>query len=221
MYQVRHRHQGESGSSWTSSIALRIAWLVPIVVFVASPLSALSNADAFLTSSSLTPAQAHRASPRVLALMKVQTELDRAADRIKALSNTPSSGYGGLVVAPSDHSLTMYWHGPIPDDVQRELGQIRGHGIRVTTHPAAFSQQALESAAMQVLREAVGDAAAPPVQAAWRITSAGPRPDGSGIDVGVAGPAGQRPALPLAVNATQISVPMNITVRQPVPHNRL
>jgi len=133
------------------------------------------------------------ATPAVLALMKAQEKVDRAADRIQAAVPGGSlvSGLGGIIVDPSHSAVRVYWHGPVPPVVAHQIATERRAGTVVTTATALYTQARLVRDAQKLT------GASDPART--HIAVAGPNPDGSGLSVQVTGwsaqSAGTRRAL--------------------------
>jgi hypothetical protein len=87
-----------------------------------------------------TPGRAHPAHParqvsppdgmswRVYHLMMAQQPLDAAATKIQTLAAGPGPAHAGFFetkVDASTHILTVYWHGPVPANVQRLVSGLR------------------------------------------------------------------------------------------------
>jgi len=105
-------------------------------------------------------------------LFAVQDTLNAAARRIVAARG---AGYAGIVAAPGNRDLRVYWKGSVPASVRRLAGQL---GVPVRFLPARFTER-------EMLAEAERLAADPEVR------SVGPRVDGSGLTINVTG-AGQQ-----------------------------
>ncbi|WP_336216236.1 S1 family peptidase [Nonomuraea sp. LPB2021202275-12-8] len=106
------------------------------------------------------------------ALFAEQTRLNAVADRILATAET-ADGYGGIIVAPENHEVRLYWRGEVPPAVQARIEEGRQIApVRVS--PAAHTQA-------QLLAEADRWAEA------GQVTGAAPEPDGSGVELSVAG----------------------------------
>jgi hypothetical protein len=74
------------------------------------------------------PAPPDGMSWRVYHLMMAQLPLDAAATRIQALAARPGPAHRGFFETAVDDSrrvLTVYWHGPVPANVQRLISRLR------------------------------------------------------------------------------------------------
>ncbi len=99
-------------------------------------------------------------------LSQLQDQLNGAADHI--LSER-SEGYSGLIAAPENRALIVYWKGEIPSDVKERAERT---GVPVRFADAAYSQVELNA---EVLR----------LGADKRVGEAAPNVDGSGVTVSV------------------------------------
>jgi len=99
-------------------------------------------------------------------LISVQDKLNAVARDILAAS---SQGYAGIVAAPENRELRVYWQGELPRSVRQVAGR---SGVPVKFLAARFTERELTAEAKRV--------AADP-----RVASAAPKVDGSGLDVKV------------------------------------
>ncbi|MEV4374827.1 hypothetical protein AB0J71_47810 [Nonomuraea sp. NPDC049637] len=114
------------------------------------------------------------------ALFSEQTRLNGVADRILARAET-ADGYGGIIVAPENHEVRLYWKGSMPSAVQSLIDEGR-LTAPVSVLPAAHSYAELLAEADKWSESG-------------QVTGAAPQPDGSGVQISVAGPGHQpRPA---------------------------
>ncbi|MCG5220463.1 S1 family peptidase [Streptosporangium sp. KLBMP 9127] len=105
-------------------------------------------------------------------LLATQEKLVKAADRVTAAVRTQDdTGFAGIVAAPENRELRVYWKGDTPERISALIGQLRGD-VPVSVLPAAYSARELESE-MNRLARTSGDA----------ITSIAPNADGSGLTV--------------------------------------
>jgi hypothetical protein len=117
-------------------------------------------------------------------LMKMQNRLNAAAERIVATSAT---GYAGIVAAPENRELRVYWKGTPPAGAASLIQQLRG-SVPVKVLPAAYSQSELLGEAARVIRSP-------------GVSAVSPNADGSGLTVSM------RPGLTaLALPATSVRV---------------
>jgi hypothetical protein len=107
-------------------------------------------------------------------LLRVQEKMNAAAERVSG-----GAGFAGVVADPTSRQLRVYWKGQAPAGL---LAAARAT-VPVSVQSAAYSQKELRVAAARLLAK-VGN----------RITSVGPRADGTGLVVGtqdgLAGAAG-------------------------------
>jgi len=148
-----------------------------------------------------SPARPFGMSALTYQRMMEQVPLDNAAGKIRRAAAGSAAGPDGLVqikVEQDRHSLVVYWHGQVPAAVRRVLTEVRAR-IGVTVSPARYSRAELDHQARLVIAGA-------------RHTGAnmvGPRADGSGLEVGV---AGKVPALTRATASAHFGVTVPVTV---------
>jgi streptogrisin D len=181
----------------------------------AIPLAAPDGEKRIITSTEQLSSAAG-VTPELLALMKVQQGLDELADdiRAKSSSGTASSGLSSLVVEPERNMLRLYWHGAVPAAVTQSIAAARGRGMAVAVRPAPYTEAQLQAEVdrISMLRLWTGTATS------QRVMTAMPRPDGTGIVVGVGGlPAGTTPAQARRmVPALDSTFPLTVEVGAPV-----
>ncbi|WP_046509232.1 chymotrypsin family serine protease [Streptomyces odonnellii] len=108
----------------------------------------------------------------------VQERLNEAADRIQAVTDSlGDSGFAGDRIDTAANTVTLYWHGDLPQQVSKAVERIERSGITVETRKAKYTLK-------QLLNESDRLAALGSVNGAT-ITSVGPRSDGNGIEVAV------------------------------------
>ncbi|MDH2429896.1 hypothetical protein [Sphaerisporangium sp. TRM90804] len=105
-------------------------------------------------------------------LLATQERLVKAAERVTAAGG---AGYAGVVAAPENRELRVYWKGDVPKKIGKLVGELRA-GVPVSVLPASYSARELEREGNRLIRKA-GSA----------ITSVAAKPDGSGLTVGTAG----------------------------------
>jgi streptogrisin D len=148
-------------------------------------------------------------------LWRTQERLDLLIEDIRAASNVDSTGgFSGAVVDAERNKLSLYWHGTVPPEVSARVDEARADGIEVAIASAPYTEAAL-------LREADRISRMPLFQGArtgQRMMRVGPRPDGSGLDVGISGlPAGVDAAQARElVPALESTVPLAIGPMNPV-----
>ncbi|MFE0178486.1 hypothetical protein ACFWZ2_39880 [Streptomyces sp. NPDC059002] len=103
-------------------------------------------------------------------LFGLQQRLNTKAMRIeKAARAQRQDNPVGIVAAPENRALRVYWHGTVPDSMRRQLSSRAGE-VPVEVLPARFSASALRTAVHKL-------------NASGGTTMAVPQPDGSGIAV--------------------------------------
>ncbi|MER5215440.1 hypothetical protein ABT063_34090 [Streptomyces sp. NPDC002838] len=104
--------------------------------------------------------------------------MNEAADRIQAATEAlGGSGFAGDRIDTAANTVTLYWHGALPQQVSKAVKQIGRSGITVEVREAKYTLD-------QLLQETDRLAAVGSVNGAT-ITSVGPRPDGNGVEVAV------------------------------------
>lgn len=138
-------------------------------------------------------------------LLAVQEELNTAADRIKAAAEPAgtAAGYAGIIAAPEDRALQLFWKGELPDSVRQAIAAA-GPAAPVQVRPAEHTRQELLQQAREII-EAGRDAG---------VTAVAPLPDGSGVRVAVSTPVDGARDLP---GVREASVPVRIEAGQPAP----
>ncbi|WP_197003142.1 hypothetical protein [Longispora fulva] len=113
-------------------------------------------------------------------LFDAQRPLDEAATRVEdAASAHPGSGFTSVTVDAAKGTLTVFWHGTPSKAEQAVLDHVRHQGTTVTLVPARYSKLDLDRQVAQIALDATAGGAE-------RVTHITKRPDGSGIEVGVA-----------------------------------
>jgi hypothetical protein len=124
-------------------------------------------------------------------LLATQEQLVKAAERITAAADKEAgkeadkegTGFAGVVVAPENREVRMYWKGDLPETVDSVVGELRGD-VDVSVLPARHTAGELAAEAERLARKA-GDA----------LTSVAPQVDGSGLAVSGASAASARSAV--------------------------
>ncbi|SEG80673.1 hypothetical protein SAMN04489712_113128 [Thermomonospora echinospora] len=105
-------------------------------------------------------------------LLAFQDKLVNAADRITAAARSGGgSGYAGVVLAPEDRELRLYWKGRPSRSIDALVTGLR-RDVPIRTISARHSARQLSAEAAKLTRRAGG-----------RITAVAPTPDGSGLTV--------------------------------------
>jgi len=115
---------------------------------------------------------------RVYHLMMAQQPLDAAATKIQALATRPGPAHDGFFETKVDASrriLTVYWHGPVPANVQRLISGLRAT-INVRVVQTRYSLATLNRDVLVAIRSGSG------------VTGGYPMTDGGGIVLGVRSP---------------------------------
>ncbi|WP_172381742.1 hypothetical protein [Streptomyces sp. MNP-20] len=103
-------------------------------------------------------------------LFTMQQRLNTKATKVlKAARTAGHDNPVGIVAAPKNRELRVYWHGTVPDGMRRQLSSRPGD-VPVTVLPARFGTAALRSAVREL-------------SASGATSMAAPEPDGSGVVV--------------------------------------
>jgi len=157
------------------------------VVMLFSALCLVLGAPATSLASGI-PGRAHPARPasppygmswRLYHLMMAQQPLDAAATKIQALAAKPGPAHDGFFetqVHISRHTLTVYWHGPVPATVQHLISRLRAT-VNIQIVQTRYSLATLNRDVLAAIRSGTG------------VTSGYPMTDGSGIVLGVRSPS--------------------------------
>lgn len=153
-----------------------------------------------------TPAGPARANPgtvaapdanwklwQMTAAERNQVGLDAEATRVHQLVTADHlTGYAGLVVHPASDNLTVYWNGQAPAALE---GYARSHGGAgaIQLSPARHSLAELQALSASIVKSAGFRQSG--------IAMLNPAPDGSSLQLGVAGSAARARALPAIKSA--------------------
>ncbi|WP_158858011.1 hypothetical protein [Streptomyces sp. NRRL B-1347] len=103
-------------------------------------------------------------------LFGMQQRLNSKAMKIEKAARTQRQDNPvGIVAAPENRELRVYWHGTVPDSMRRQLSS-RAGDVPVKVLPARFRTSALRTAVRKL-------------KASGATTMAVPQPDGSGVAV--------------------------------------
>ncbi|MFB7278916.1 hypothetical protein ACFCZV_17535 [Streptomyces hydrogenans] len=103
-------------------------------------------------------------------LFREQQRLNAAASDVRqAAEKAGYDGLTGIVAAPENHELRVYWHGEVPAGLRRHL-TARADGVPVSVLTAPYSKTELDTEARRLL-------------AAGGVTLISTRQDGKGVDV--------------------------------------
>jgi hypothetical protein len=121
----------------------------------------------------------------------MQQQLNAAADRVVAANG---DGFAGIVAAPENRELRVYWAGQVPAAV---TGLAKGVSIKFL--PARYSQKTLQGEASRLIQQA-------------GVSAVAAKPDGSGLTVASRDVARRQ--------ALSSSVPLEQTSAEPAPATR-
>lgn len=120
----------------------------------------------------------------LVAQMGRQERAGRIVDQIRAAAGSDvSSGIAGIRGDGTGAGLRLYWHGPVPASVTKVIDAARADGVPVTVTSAPYTEESLVAEAERLSRLPLF-AGARSGQRALRVH---PKPDGSGLAVGIAG----------------------------------
>jgi hypothetical protein len=111
--------------------------------------------------------------------MMAQIPLDNAAQQIRDTVVRPGAGHDGFteIWVDADHNtVTVYWHGTVPADIQQLFAALGKH-MTVNIAAARYSKAQLDDAVNHVQANTAG----------LSLGEIVPMPDGSGLTVGVRG----------------------------------
>ncbi|GIJ57201.1 hypothetical protein Vau01_047170 [Virgisporangium aurantiacum] len=164
---------------------------------------------------------------RSRALLKVQEDLDRLADDIRAAApSRRDTGLGGLIVEAEHRALRLYWRGTVPAAVSARIARAGADGLTVTVEPSRYTEAELLAEVDRMSRQPLFRGA----RTGQRSMVLGPKPDGSGLSAEISGlPTGTaavsaRSAVPALDSAYALDVtesaPVAFTTRMydPFPH---
>jgi hypothetical protein len=123
---------------------------------------------------------------------RVDAAADLVLDAVEAEPDTgPDSGFAGIVVSPGQGEVGLYWKGTVPAAVAEAVDRAHATtGIRVAVRPAEFTRRhLLDRADVLVAVDAppLPPTVAPIAEGIYRVAVL---PEGAGLEVGIARPAG-------------------------------
>ena len=136
-------------------------------------------------------------------LMDVQSKLHESIERIKAAPLVEiDSGVSGFVVDAARSRLQVYWHGARPNAIDREVNTAARSGLRIDVADAPFTRAELGEEAERIVSEHMR-------RSDPQVVSVGPKPDGTGLNVGVSSSGSF-----LTASALSTKVPVDLTVEE-------
>lgn len=201
--------------STTAKLLAACSLALSALVAHASPSAAEANDDKPVTTSPYNISDpvpdGFRSWEEVNAL---QERLSTAADQIMNVVDAgDGEGYGSMSVSLQGRRLNLYWKGGRPSArVQTVLNQLTEQGTPIQVAASRYSAAELESAAEALMNSAVAARKTPDpsFSAGARVTSVAPRPDSSGLDVGISGSLERASGLP---ELRDVQVPISLTQR--------
>lgn len=131
------------------------------------------------------PIAAVDAGPDFQARVKVQSRLDAIDDRIRHVAtDTPASGLGNIVNDDDHGTITLYWHGALPQAVAAEVTRAAHLGTTVTVIPSAYTWNQMEAESRRLIGQNDKLQAASGV----RVATIGPAIDANGLTAETARP---------------------------------
>jgi streptogrisin D len=128
--------------------------------------------------------QATGMTPEVFALMTRQEGLDRVADDIRAKArDTETGGLAGIAVDQAHNAVRLYWHGMLPAAASQQIAQAGSQGIAVIVKTAPYTEAQLVAEVDRISKLPLSAG----TRAGHRAMRISPKPDGTGIDVGISG----------------------------------
>ncbi|MFC6081354.1 chymotrypsin family serine protease [Sphaerisporangium aureirubrum] len=116
-------------------------------------------------------------------LLLDQRKMVEAAGRITAALRRNGDGYAGVIAAPENRELRLYWKGKPPGYIDGLVGSLR-RDVAISVLPARYSARELEREANRLIRENSGV-----------LTSIAPSQDGSGLTASTASLGAARTAI--------------------------
>jgi hypothetical protein len=107
-------------------------------------------------------------------LFTMQNRLNAAAEKIEsARDDSRDDGYGGVIAAPQNRRLQLFWRGPIPPKVEQAIAAAN-RDVPVVSAAARYSE-------LELLGQTT------PIVSARGVSGVAPSPDGGGLIVSVVG----------------------------------
>jgi len=112
------------------------------------------------------------------ALFAVQSRMNNEAQLLRAVAGQSSaSGFAGVIAAPDEHALVVYWHGGLSPEARAVLAQ---SSVPVTVRPAPHTASEVQAEAERVV---AGIKRTP----GTIVTSVAVPPDGTSVTVTISG----------------------------------
>lgn len=121
-----------------------------------------------------------------------QEAIDQVVKDIR--TSGAADGISGVVVDPDHRKMSLYWKGAPPAAVANRIKAAAANGVEVTVRQAPYTEAELFAEADRISRRPLFNGA----RTGQRMMKVSPRPDGTGLDVGLHG-------LPADVSAQQAS----------------
>jgi streptogrisin D len=172
------------------------------VLFVATSPPALASGDA-KNSTYVTIAGS---------IWETQERIDHVVKDIR--TSGVSDGISGVVVDPENGKVSLYWKGTPPAAVTDRIKAAKADGVEVTVRQAPYTEAELLAEADRISRKPLFNGP----RNGQRMMKVSPRPDGTGLDVGLHGlpsdvaPQQARQVVP----ALDSAVPLKVTATDQV-----
>lgn len=206
--QSKSARRAVGGRRVTTGIATRsrgalIAAGVAVVVAVPVGISVPAQAGEPPLPPAKTVGSAAPSSAESAAVLRAQDALHQLVERITTADKPgkqrdPSTGLAGVVLDPDRGLLNLYWHGRRSAGVDKEIATGRTSGLQVRTHSAPYTLSQLTAERDRLATRFIKNAK----PGDPKVMSIGPKPDGSGLQIGVDPSAASMKLARTAINST-------------------
>ena len=141
-----------------------------------------------------------------------QEKIDQVVKDIR--TSGAAANISGVVVDPENTKISLYWKGTPPAAVTDRIKAASADGVEVTVRQAPYTEAELLAEADRISRKPLFNGP----RSGQRMMKVNPRPDGTGLDVGLHGlPAEVAPQQARqVVPALDSTVPLKVTATDPV-----
>jgi streptogrisin D len=178
------------------------------VLMCAAILFAASSPPALASDDAKNPTHVKIAG----SIWKTQERIDKVVKDIRM--SGVSDGISGVVVDPENRKVSLYWKGAPPAAVTDRIKAATADGIKVTVQQAPYTEAELLAEADRISRKPLFNGH----RTGQRMMKVSPRPDGTGLDVGLHGlPSDVAPQqAQQVVPALDSAVPLKVTATDQV-----
>lgn len=170
---------------------------------------------ATLIGSTASPASADTGDRKIISVAadsvwKTQEKLDAVVKDVReAAPKDGATGVSGVVVDLESNRISLYWKGKLPAEVTGRIERAKADGIDVVVRQAPYTEVELQRESDRITRKPLFNGP----RTGQRSMQVSPRPDGTGLDVGLSGlPADVTPQqAKQAVPALDSAIPMTVT----------